>query len=123
MYPHARFIHIVRNPLSIYPSTIKLWEVLDEAQGLQCPHNRQLKAYVLAAFERMYKAFEEQRAELRSDQIFDLRYEDLVQDPVAVLEQAYKHLQLGDFEVVRPQLQEMTRAKRSSSDKSVRVTV
>jgi hypothetical protein len=111
MFPQARFLHIVRNPRSIYPSTIKLWQVLDEAQGLQIPHNRHLKDYVLAAFERMYTAFDKQRAALRSDQIFDLRYEDLVDDPIEVLRQAYEHLQLEDFERVRPAFERMTQAK------------
>ena len=35
MFPKARFLHIVRDPRSVYPSTMKLWRVLDEAQGLQ----------------------------------------------------------------------------------------
>jgi omega-hydroxy-beta-dihydromenaquinone-9 sulfotransferase len=112
MFPQARFLHIVRNPLSVYPSTINLWQVLDEAQGLQRPHHRQLKSYVLAAFERMYTAFETQRAELRPDQIFDLRYEDLVDDPVKALQQAYAHLRLGDFENIRPALESIAQTKR-----------
>jgi LPS sulfotransferase NodH len=112
MFPQAKFLHIVRNPLTVYPSTLNLWHVLDAAQGLQIPHNRHLKAYVLAAFERMYTAFERQRAALRGDQIFDLRYEDLVDDPVVVLRTAYEHLQLGDFEAVRPALETMTQANR-----------
>ncbi len=112
MFPRARFLHIVRNPLAIYPSTIKLWEVLDEAQGLQCPHHRQLNAYVLAAFERMYRAFEDQRRQLKPEQLFELRYEDLVDDPIPILREAYRTLDLGDFEAVRPELEAMTHEKR-----------
>jgi hypothetical protein len=112
MFPGSRFLHIVRHPLSIYPSTMRLWEVLDEAQGLQRPHHRQLKSYVLAAFERMYQAFELQRAGLRADQILDIRYEELVQDPVGIVLQAYDQLQLGDFQQIRPALESMTQAKR-----------
>jgi hypothetical protein len=111
MYPQARFLHIVRHPLSVYPSTVNLWEVLDQAQGLQIPHNRQLKSYVLAAFERMYTAFETQRACLRPDQIFDIKYEDLVRDPLSILQQVYERLQLGDFSVVRPAMEKMAQAK------------
>jgi hypothetical protein len=112
MFPRSRFVHIVRHPLSIYPSTMRLWEVLDEAQGLQRPHHRQLKSYVLAAFERMYQAFEHQRTALRDDQIIDVKYEELVQDPVGVVQQAYDLLQLGDFRQIRPALESMTHDKR-----------
>jgi hypothetical protein len=112
MFPQARFLHIVRNPLSIFPSTMQHWQVLDEAQGLQVPHHRQLKTYVLSAFKRMYAAFDQQRPSLRSDQIFDLRYEDLVREPIQTLRAAYEQLQLGDFSVVQPHLEERVRDAR-----------
>jgi hypothetical protein len=109
MFPGARFLHIVRNPLAVYPSTIKLWRVLDEAQGLQIPNHRQLTSYVQAAFQRMYLAFDQQRPLVPGNQIYDIRYEDLVEDPVGVLRNAYAALDLGDFEAVRPRLEAMTR--------------
>ena len=112
MFPKARFLHIVRDPRSVYPSTMKLWRVLDEAQGLQIPHHENLKAYVLKAFVRMYQAFEQQRTELDEHQIFDVRYEDLVRAPVDTLREAYQSLALGDFEQVEPALKRMTDRQR-----------
>ena len=112
MFPKARFLHIVRDPRSVYPSTMKLWRVLDEAQGLQIPNHENLKAYVLKAFVRMYQAFEQQRTELDEHQIFDVRYEDLVRAPVDTLREAYQSLALGDFEQVEPALKRMTDRQR-----------
>ena len=97
MFPRAKFLHIVRNPLTLYASTMKLWHVLDYAQALQRPHFRDLETYVLEAFCHMYRAFEHDRQQLDPSRIHDLRYEDLVGDPVVELEQAYARLQLGDF--------------------------
>lgn len=113
MFPKAKFIHIVRHPLSLYPSTIKLWRVLDEAQSLQRPHFRDLKPYVFRAFRRMYDAFEQQRQQLADNQITDIRYEDLVQDPVSVMERTYAHLELGEFDTVREKLETYARGQRS----------
>ena len=50
LFPGAKFIHIVRDPYVIFPSTRRLWVSLDSAQGLQHPHYRQLgRVCVLSA--------------------------------------------------------------------------
>ena len=58
----------------------------------------------LAAFERMYRSLEEDRELLRPSQFYEVRYEDLVRDPVGQLQSMYEQLNLGDFEHVRPNL-------------------
>ena len=61
LFPGAKFIHIVRDPYTIFPSTRRLWVSLDWAQGLQHPHHHDLDEYVFSAFERMYRGFNRQR--------------------------------------------------------------
>jgi hypothetical protein len=112
MFPRAKFLHIVRDPQTLFASTIRLWRVLDHAQGLQLPHFRDLEAYVIDAFCRMYTAFERDRRDLSADRIHDVRYEDLVRDPLGELERAYARLALGDFAEVRSSLQAFTSSKR-----------
>lgn len=112
MFPRAKFLHIVRDPPTLYASTLKLWRVLDRAQGLQLPHFRQLESYVIEAFCQMYAAFERDRQTLSADRVHDLRYEDLVRDPLGELERAYARLQLGDFAQVRSSLEAFTSSKR-----------
>lgn len=112
-YPRARFLHIARHPVSIYLSTMNLWRVLDDAQGLQKPHLKYLKDYVLTAFERMYQAYEQQRAQLAKDQLAEIRYEDLVADPAAILRSSYEQLQLGNFDAVEEPLKAMTQSNRA----------
>lgn len=106
LFPGAKFIHIVRDPYAIFPSTRRLWQALDLAQGLQSPKFAYLDEYVFESFERMYRAFEEQRRSLDESQICDVRYEDLVQDPVGQLAAIYDKLDLGGFEQVQPKLAE-----------------
>ena len=38
LFPDAQFVHIVRNPYVVFPSTVNLWKSLYEVQGLQFPH-------------------------------------------------------------------------------------
>ena len=106
MFPGARFIHIVRNPFSMFPSTRRLWVALEEAQAFQIPHHRQLDDYIFQAFERMYAGFESQRRQIAPNRLCEVRYEDLVSQPLEQLRRIYTSLELGDFEESQPQVQQ-----------------
>ena len=112
MFPEAKFLHVVRDPFVVFPSTIRLWRSLDEVQGLQVDRGEALERYVFACFDEMYAAFERDRRNLAPDRLHEVRYEDLVADPVAVLEGAYTHLGLDGFVAARPAVEEQARAMK-----------
>jgi hypothetical protein len=105
LFPGAKFIHIVRDPYTIFPSTRRLWVSLDWAQGFQHPHYRDLDEYVFSALERMYRGFNRQRGAIPANQLCELKYEDLVRDPMTQLRRIYEQLELGDFDAVRSQME------------------
>ncbi|MBN1395087.1 MAG: sulfotransferase [Pirellulales bacterium] len=102
MFPDARFVHIVRDPYTIFPSTIKLWKRMYRYHGLQKPRYEGLEEHVLKTFERMYEVFEEDRKLLGPSRFLEVHYEELVADPVGRMREIYQRLELGDFEVARP---------------------
>jgi hypothetical protein len=104
LFPGAKFIHIARHPFALFPSTMRLWQSLDEVQGLQMPRGRGLDEYVFSCLTRMYAGFEEQRQRLDAGAIYDIHYEDLIADPVGQLAKIYRQLELGDFDSVRPKV-------------------
>src|SRR5262245_42158897 len=104
LFPGAKFIHIVRNPYSLFPSTMRLWQSLDEVQGLQMPQFRGLEDYVFGCLTRMYRGFEDQRQRLPNGAIYDIRYEDLITDPVSEVGKIYERLAFGDYELVRDKI-------------------
>ena len=54
----------------------------------------------------MYDAFERDRHLIGPGQFCEVRYEDLVADPVGQMRAVYEQLDLGDFEAVRPAIEE-----------------
>jgi hypothetical protein len=104
LFPDARFVHIVRNPFVVFPSTINLWQSLYAHQSLQHPTLEGLEDYVFDNFIHMYEKLEEARPILDASRFYELRYEDLVRNPVEQLRAIYEHLELGDFEEVLPRL-------------------
>jgi hypothetical protein len=105
LFPDARFVHIVRDPYVVFPSTVNLWMSLYRAHGLQSPTCEGLDEYVLATFTRMYAKLEDTRSLVRPDRFFEIRYEDLVRDPIGQMGALYSHLQLGGFANVRPRIE------------------
>ncbi|MEM0925553.1 MAG: sulfotransferase [Planctomycetota bacterium] len=107
-FPDARFIHVTRDPHALYPSTDRLWASLSDVQGLQMrasprdANDGRSKRYIVECFQRMYRAFFRDRDGIEKGRIVELRYEDLIADPVENLERIYKTLHLSEFDSVRP---------------------
>ncbi len=105
MFPKAKFVHIVRDPYVIFPSTVNLWKRLYRDEGLQMPTYDGLEEHVFATFTRMYEAFERDRGLIGPGQFCEIRYEDLVADPIGADAAGLRRLELGDFEAVRPAIE------------------
>ncbi len=106
LFPDARFVHIVRDPYAVFPSAIKTWKRLYKDQGAQVPKYAGLEEHVLRTFRHMYEVFEEDRKLIDPSRICDIRYEELISDPVEQVRLVYERLGLGGFEEVRPALQQ-----------------
>jgi hypothetical protein len=107
VFPDAKFIHIVRDPLVLFPSTVRLWKSLSEVQGFQIPRDDAgwMEKSVLDNFVRMYECFEQDRELIPPGRLVDVRYEDLAADPVGTMRKIYERLNLGEFSEVEPALQ------------------
>src|SRR5205823_14917792 len=105
LFPGAKFIHIVRHPFALFPSTLRLWQSLDAVQGLQMPTGRGLEDYVFNCLTRMYRGFEDQRQRIDPAAIYEVRYEDLIANPAAEVKKMYERLELGPYEIVRQKIE------------------
>ena len=106
IFPNAKFVHILRDPYVVYPSTVNLWKTLQMTHGVQVPKFEGLESQVFETFVRMHKSLDEVRPLLNPERFLEIKYEDLVASPMAQLEQIYHKLDLGDFEKVRNSLQD-----------------
>jgi hypothetical protein len=112
MFPGARFLHVVRDPFVVFPSTMRLWRSLHHSQAMQVDTGEAIERYVFAAFDEMYAAFERDRATLPPGSLHEIRYEDLVADPVARMREVYDSLELGGFDRALPHFERQARSMK-----------
>ena len=84
---------------------MNLWKRLYRDQGLQVPHFEGLEEYVFGTLERMYDVFQRDRTLMKPGQFSEVRYEELVRNPLGEMERVYRELELGGFEKMRPILE------------------
>jgi omega-hydroxy-beta-dihydromenaquinone-9 sulfotransferase len=104
LFPSARFVHIVRDPYAVLPSTLRAWATLNRVLGLQRPRGGGLDAHVFANFTRLFDTLEQTRALVAPSRFHELRYEDLARDPIGQVRAIYERLDLGEAAPVLPRL-------------------
>jgi omega-hydroxy-beta-dihydromenaquinone-9 sulfotransferase len=96
-YPMAKFVFIHRDPVEVFHSNRYLWEVVLKEHGVQTLASDQVDAMIIEHHGRLLDAYTRQRAQLGSDRLVEVRYEDLRDEPVATLEGIYAQLGLGEL--------------------------
>jgi hypothetical protein len=105
MFPDARFVHIVRDPYVVFPSTLNLWKSLSRKHGLQTPRDEgRIREKVFTEFRVIYDRLEEARPLIPAGHFHEVRYEELVKDPAGQMRKVYAGLGLDGYDGFRPRL-------------------
>jgi len=112
LFPDAQFVHIVRHPFDVFASTVRMWRALYETQGCQRPRHGRLpngapsiEEYVLHVMELLYRDFADQVAQISRENICEVRYEDLVREPIGEVRRIYQHLNLQAFDPIQAKIE------------------
>lgn len=105
MYPHAKFIHIHRNPYDVFNSNIHLYNKTIKTQFLQDFSEKEIEERVLYCYETSMAKFQEDWKDVPKENGIEISYAELSNDPLATMEKIYNSIQLGDFEKVKPNLE------------------
>ena len=75
--------------------------VLDKL-ALQNASKEKIEKEVIENYKRLMKSFFEQKSLIPKDNLIEIRYEDLVKDPIKNVREIYSKLRIPDFEEALP---------------------
>jgi hypothetical protein len=113
LFPEARFVHIVRDPYTLFASTVNLWTSMGRMHGFQAPRRPDLiEEKVFREFRVIYERVLDDRALIPAGRYCEVRYEELVGDLIGGLRRIYETLNLGGFEEARPKFEAYAARKK-----------
>jgi hypothetical protein len=104
LFPDAKFIHIYRSPYLVYLSTKKMRTRVLDKLALQDASEKEIEEQVIANYIRLMQSFFQQKEQLQSNRFVEVKYEDLVADPIKHLKIIYEALQLPGFDKAKPEM-------------------
>ncbi|MGF3553975.1 MAG: sulfotransferase family protein [Thermoplasmatota archaeon] len=104
IFPNAVFIHIYRNPYKVYFSTVKMRNNVLDKLALQNADKQKIEKEVIENYKRLMKSYFEQKKLIPKDNLVEIRYEDLVKDPIKRVKEIYSKLRISGFENALPEM-------------------
>jgi hypothetical protein len=101
MFPNARFIHIHRNPVTVFLSTRHFYHEMMPALQLHTVTEEQLEEIIFSVYDRMMHKFLEERRLIPPGNLLEFSFEELENDPVGMLGRIYSTFKLPGFESVK----------------------
>ncbi len=101
LFPNAKFIHIYRNPYLVYFSTQRLYQKLLPVVTLQNFDEDVIEQNILSFYQKIMEKFFIEKHLIPPDNLIEIRYEDLENDPIQELHRIYSQLDLAGFEHIQ----------------------
>ena len=120
LFPGAKFIHICRDPYKVYLSTKHMWQTGFSLSHLQKPRSQALDELILTWYTELYSLFDRDRDLIPPGSLCEVKYEELISNPLSSLENIYTTLGLPGFAEFRgrviPYLEAQKSYKKNSYD-------
>jgi hypothetical protein len=105
LLPDARYVLIVRDPVTNFESVVRMWRKMFETYAIgPIISDDEIREAVLEDRPRFDAKLASGAAGLPDNRFVSITYEALSADPVAAIERLYQQLELGDFGSLRETL-------------------
>ena len=104
IFPNARFIHIVRHPHKVVPSTIRMWDIVGQQNAMNGKWKKPTVKNTSVLYSKMLKQIDADIKELPKERYVELKFEEMEKNPIEELKNIYSHLNVQFTEQFEKQL-------------------
>ena len=94
IYPNAKFIHIYRDPFDVIPSTFLMYDLVIRTQFLHNFSSEQIMNKIFFYYKSTMKNYFDQKSLIPENQLFEIKFEEFQHNPVHIVQNLYKKLDL-----------------------------
>jgi len=99
LFPNAKFVHIIRNPYHVYLSMKRNIEKEMILYTVQNPPSWEIfEQSMVNMYKRMFAKYFAEKDLIPKENLVEIKYEDLIEQPVKQMDHIYKSLNLSNFE-------------------------
>lgn len=106
MFPKAKFVFIYRNPYDVYLSTKHLYKKTISTQFLQEFSDDEIHERIMYCYETMLKQYIEHKKYISPENIIEIQYEELEENPYEIMKRIYSTLNIPGYEEALPNFTE-----------------
>lgn len=104
LFPEAKFVHIHRDPYTVFQSSVHTWACGLPYGRLQRTDRFDWTGRVIRQYRELYDAFFEERGLIPAGHFHEVGFEELERDPIGEVRRLYAALGLPDFDAAEPAL-------------------
>lgn len=102
MFPNAKFIHIHRNPVEVFLSTLHFYTEMLQPLRLQYIGENELEDAVFEIYERLMNDYFEQSQLIPEGNLIEVSFDDLENNPAGTIDRIYAELKLKNLNNAKP---------------------
>ena len=105
LFPDAKFIHLIRNPYTVYSSVMHLYRTLLPLYCLDDYDWPEFEDFLTEAYEAVVAKYLADRSLIPEGRLAETRFEDLDENPLGELERLYAELDLPGWDAARKEIE------------------
>ncbi len=110
IFPTAKFIHIYRNPYTVFFSTKNFYKKAIQIFMLQKLSDEEIEKYIFNIYKKMMTDYFQNKSLIPKRNLIEIRFENLEENPIYELNRIYTQFNLNGFDTVKPKLKKYLRS-------------
>ena len=103
----------MRNPYTVFESTRSFYLTTIKQLQLNSISDEKMEQNILRNYMELYHAYKEQKQSLPEGTLYEVRFEDIEQNALAITEDIYRKLNLPGWQEAKPAIEKYILSKQS----------